>query len=184
MASPASGKSTIAVMPWATSELMSEMAFWVLPSPFVYEYLVTLGHCAATVTAEYRVSSRQVLSPNPSARAIDAFWGPHHGYLLDTALVWPLAELPLLLPLLPLLLLLHAAAASGQPRADRGGADDGMAPGEFWSLVLAGGLLLMLLTPRCVRFVASSAEGVGWEGYLACLSGQAAVNGTGRPDAA
>ena len=52
MALPASGKSTIPVMPCATSELMSEMAFWVLPSPFVYTYLVTLGHCAATVTAE------------------------------------------------------------------------------------------------------------------------------------
>ena len=37
---------------WATSELMSEMAFWVLPSPFVYVYPVMLGHCAATVTAE------------------------------------------------------------------------------------------------------------------------------------
>ena len=42
----------MAVVPWATSELMSEMAFWVLPSPFVYVYPVMLGHCAATVTAE------------------------------------------------------------------------------------------------------------------------------------
>jgi hypothetical protein len=35
MASPASGKSTIAVMPWATSESMSLIAFWVFPSPLV-----------------------------------------------------------------------------------------------------------------------------------------------------
>ena len=84
MALPASGKSTIAVTPWATRESMSEMAFWVLPSPLVYTYLVTLGHCAAMVTAEYRVSSRQVLSPNPSASAMDACLGPHQGYLLDT----------------------------------------------------------------------------------------------------
>src|SRR5580698_9039802 len=102
MALPASGKSTIAVTPWATRESMSEMAFWVLPSPLVYTYLVTLGHCAAMVTAEYRVSSRQVLSPNPSASAMDACLGPHRGYLLDT-LAWLLAEL--LLPPAALLLL-------------------------------------------------------------------------------
>ncbi len=112
IALPASGKSTIPVMPCATSELMSEMAFCVLPSPLVYTYLVTLGHSAAMVTAEYRVSSRQVLSPKPSASAIDACLGPHHGYLLDTAL----AELPLDEPPPELLLLpplLHAAS----PRA-------------------------------------------------------------------
>ena len=50
IALPASGKSTIAVIPCATSELMSEMAFCVLPSPLVYRYFVTLGHCAEIVT--------------------------------------------------------------------------------------------------------------------------------------
>src|SRR5581483_1360575 len=63
------------------------------------------------VTAEYLVNSRQVLSPNPSASAIDACLGPHQGYLLDTALVWP-PEPPLPPPLpLPPLPLLHAATA-------------------------------------------------------------------------
>src|SRR6185437_15976979 len=105
----------------------------VLPSPFAYVYWVTLGHCAATVTAEYRVSSRQVLSPNPSASAIDACCGPHHGYLLETALPAPpdapplppvlLAPLPVLPapPVLPVLPapppLLHAAMATDSTAA-------------------------------------------------------------------
>src|SRR5256885_15790665 len=91
---------------------MSEIAFWVLPWPFVYTYLVTLGHCAAMVTAEYRVSSRQVLSPKPSASAMDACLGPHHGYLLDAALC-PLAEPPPEPPLPPLL----PQAAAARDRA-------------------------------------------------------------------
>ena len=82
------------------------------------------------------MSSRHVLSPNPSARAIDAFCGPHHGYLLETALPPPAAVVPLppaalLAPPVLLLPLLHAAAAreTAPPRRRwRQGA-----LGEFWS---------------------------------------------------
>src|SRR6185437_5934514 len=64
------------------------------------------------VTAEYRVSSRQVLSPNPSASAIEACLGPHQGYLLLAAVPPPPPVVLVLVPLPPLEPpLLHAVRA-------------------------------------------------------------------------
>src|SRR5881392_4262811 len=74
---PASGNTTIASTPWATRPWMSEIAFWVLPWPSVYTYFVTLGHFLASFWASPLVTLRQLLSPNPSARASVIFFEPH-----------------------------------------------------------------------------------------------------------
>src|SRR4051795_11624511 len=75
---PASGKTTIALTPWAARPWMSEIAFCVLPWPSVYTNLVTLGHFLASSRASAVVMRRQLLSPNPSASASVIFLLPHH----------------------------------------------------------------------------------------------------------
>jgi hypothetical protein len=144
----------------------------------VYVYPVMLGHCAAMVTAENRVSSRQVLSPNPSARAIDAFCGPHHAFWPDVPVpLLALAPLPVLaadaLPVLAgaaglppalLLPLLHAAAV--RERAAAAAAVTARRSGRTLGLALLVGVLIVLTPAIWMRFFALGAEGLA-EGCLA-----------------
>src|SRR6185369_12315652 len=78
IAGPASGKTTRASMPLAAIALMSEMDFWVSPCPSAYSYLVMLGHFSASSLPEAVVTWRQLWPPQPSRRASEACFGPHH----------------------------------------------------------------------------------------------------------
>src|SRR6185369_14186471 len=85
MAWPASGNTTIALVPLATMPWMSEMAFWVLPWPSAYWKSVMFGHFATSALAEAVVTSRQLLPPKPSVSPRLALFGPHQDGRLPPA---------------------------------------------------------------------------------------------------
>jgi hypothetical protein len=136
------------------------------------------------------VSSRQVLSPNPSARAIDAFCAPHHGFLPEAeppADPVPLLALAPLLPVLAadalpvlagavapppalLLPLLHAAAVRESAAAAATVA--ARRSGRILGLAVLVGVLIVITPAMWLRFFTSGAEGLA-KGCLDDRLGQA-----------
>src|SRR5262249_2156196 len=62
---PASGMMVMALTPWATQELMSEMAFWRSP-PAPDAMTLTFGHLAASERTAANEATDQAFTPYPS----------------------------------------------------------------------------------------------------------------------